>query len=214
MPTLDEGGLVVRQVGGDPNRGIRIPGTLPDSHQRTDESPGGSCHGGPAPIRKGKSKEPELRHKYNMRSSPNRKDDEERTIPIRKDDEVRSIPIYKDDEERAIPIHKDDEVHSIPIHKHDEEREAATSRSSRDREEAGSRRLRHGDGSYVGEPAPKHQKTAESWGQSSSRAPPLPLQCQQPQGRPEEARQSSPQHRSPPTPQQRQVLPPPPSQRQ
>jgi hypothetical protein len=31
LPTLDEGGLVVRQVGGDPNRGIRIPGTSPDS---------------------------------------------------------------------------------------------------------------------------------------------------------------------------------------
>jgi hypothetical protein len=31
MPTFDEGGLAVRQVGGDPNRGIRIPGTSPDS---------------------------------------------------------------------------------------------------------------------------------------------------------------------------------------
>jgi hypothetical protein len=31
MLTLDEGGLAVRQVGGDPNRGIRIPDTSPDS---------------------------------------------------------------------------------------------------------------------------------------------------------------------------------------
>jgi hypothetical protein len=30
MPTLDEGGLAVRQVGGDPNRGIQIPGTSSD----------------------------------------------------------------------------------------------------------------------------------------------------------------------------------------
>jgi hypothetical protein len=31
MPTLDEGGLAVRQVEGDPNRWIRIPSTSPDS---------------------------------------------------------------------------------------------------------------------------------------------------------------------------------------
>jgi hypothetical protein len=30
MPTLDEGGLVVRPVGGDPNRVIQMPGTSPN----------------------------------------------------------------------------------------------------------------------------------------------------------------------------------------
>jgi hypothetical protein len=35
MPTLDEGGLAVRQVGGDLNRGIHIPGASPDRQQRT-----------------------------------------------------------------------------------------------------------------------------------------------------------------------------------
>jgi hypothetical protein len=74
---------------------------------------------------------------------------------IRKDDEEHAIPICKDDGEHAIPIRKDDEVRSIPIHKDDEAPEAATSRSSRDRKEDRSRRLRRGDGSYVGEPAPK-----------------------------------------------------------
>jgi hypothetical protein len=88
-----------------------------------------------------------------------------------------SIPIRKDDEERSIPIRKDDEVWK-----------AATTWSSRDREEAESRTLHRGDGSYVGEPAAKFQKTAESRGQSSSRAPPPSPQCQQPQGRPEETR--------------------------
>jgi hypothetical protein len=194
LPTLDEGGLAVRQVGGDPNRGIRIPGTSPDSQQRTDQSPDGSCHGGPAPAGKGKE-----------RSIPIHKDDEERAIPIRKDDEERSIPIRKDDEERSIPTHKDNEVW-----------EAATSRSSRDRKEDKSRRLRRGDGSFVGELEAKHQKTAESRGQRSSRAPPPSPQRQQPQGRPEETRRSLPQHRPPPPlpPQQRQASPPPPSQQQ
>jgi hypothetical protein len=43
-------------------------------------------------------------------------------------------------------------------------RGAATTRSSQDHEEARSRRLRHGNGTFVGEPAPKRQKTAESGG--------------------------------------------------
>jgi hypothetical protein len=30
MPTLDEGGLAVRQLGGDPNRGIHIPSASPN----------------------------------------------------------------------------------------------------------------------------------------------------------------------------------------
>jgi hypothetical protein len=132
LPTLDEGGLAVQQVGGNPNRGIRILGTSPDSQQRADRSPGGSCHGCPALA--GKGKEPELRHMYNMHSGLNSEDDEERAIPIRKDDEGRSIPIYKDDEVQSIPIRKDDEV-----------RVAATSRSSQDRKEDKSQRLRRGD---------------------------------------------------------------------
>jgi hypothetical protein len=57
LPTLDEGGLAVWQVRGDPKRGIRIPGTSPDSHQRADPSPGGSSHGGPAPSGKKKALE-------------------------------------------------------------------------------------------------------------------------------------------------------------
>jgi hypothetical protein len=40
MPTLDEGGLAVRQLGGDPNRGLQIPGATPDRQQRTSEVPG------------------------------------------------------------------------------------------------------------------------------------------------------------------------------
>jgi hypothetical protein len=122
LPTLDDGGLAVRQVRADPNREIWMPGTSPDSHQRADPSPGGSSHGSPAPS--GKEKESE----------------------------------------------------------------AANSRSSRDRKEDRSRRLRRGDGSFMGELAPKRQRMTESGGQSSSRAP-LPLPCrQQPQGRPEEPR--------------------------
>jgi hypothetical protein len=76
-------------VRGDFNRGIRIPGTSPDSPRRANPSPGGSSHGAPAPSSKGK------------------------------------------------------------------ESEMASSRSSGDREEDRSRRLRCGDGSFVGEPAPK-----------------------------------------------------------
>jgi hypothetical protein len=122
MPTLDEGGLAVRQEGGDPNRGIQIPSTSPDRQQRADQGPSGSCHGGPAPAGKGKGKVPELerRHKHN--------------------------------------------VGSIPTQKYDKARGAATTRSSREQEEARSRRLRRCDGSFVGEPAPKHQKTAEPGG--------------------------------------------------
>jgi hypothetical protein len=77
MLTLDEGGLAVRQVGGDPNCGIRIPSTLLDSQQRADQGPGGSCHEGPIPAGKGKEKEP---------------------VPIWKGGEERSIPTHKDDE--------------------------------------------------------------------------------------------------------------------
>jgi hypothetical protein len=44
MLTLDDGGLAVRQIGGDPNRGIHIPGASPDCQQRTSQGPGGSSH--------------------------------------------------------------------------------------------------------------------------------------------------------------------------
>jgi hypothetical protein len=37
MPTLDEGGLAVRQLGGDRNRGLQIPGATPDRQQRASE---------------------------------------------------------------------------------------------------------------------------------------------------------------------------------
>jgi hypothetical protein len=152
--TLDEGRLVVRQVGGDPNRGIRIPGTSPDSHQRADQSPDGSCHGGPAPA--GKEKVPEA---ATSRRSRDREEDNVRSIPIRKDDEVLEVATSRRSQDR-----EEDNVRPIPIRKDDEVPDAATSRGSRGRVEDRSRRLRRGDGSYVGEPAPKRQKTAESGG--------------------------------------------------
>jgi hypothetical protein len=46
-------------------------------------------------------------------------------------------------------------MHSVPISKDNEVPEEATLRSSRDREEDRPRRLCRGDGSYMGEPAPK-----------------------------------------------------------
>jgi hypothetical protein len=54
MLTLDEGGLAVRQLGGDPNRGLQIPGATPDRQQRTSEGPGEPRPGGgPRRERKG-----------------------------------------------------------------------------------------------------------------------------------------------------------------
>jgi hypothetical protein len=64
MPTLDVGGLAVRQVGGDPNRGIYIPGTSPDHQQRTARVPAGPATEVRPPPGKGKGK--------------NRRDDEAR----------------------------------------------------------------------------------------------------------------------------------------
>jgi hypothetical protein len=138
MPTLDEGGLAVRQVGGDPNRGIHIPGASPDRQQRTSQCPSGSSHGGPAPAGEGKGKEPELECRYKQSVGG---------TPARRDEKVRG---------------------------------AATARSS---QEEGFRfwRLQRGDGSYVGEPALKRQKTVEAEGQSNSRALLPPPQQQQPQ---------------------------------
>jgi hypothetical protein len=51
MPTVDEGGLAVWQLGGDPNRGLQIPGATPDRQQRTSEGAGEPGPGGPAPRR-------------------------------------------------------------------------------------------------------------------------------------------------------------------
>jgi hypothetical protein len=133
MPTLDEGGLAVRQLGGDPNRGLHIPGASPDRRQRTSQGPGGPRPGGLAPAGKGKDKIP------------------------------------------------------VPEHHHKDHTEGSKSR-----------RLQRGDGSFIGEPAPKRQKTAEAERQSG--APPPSPQRQQPEGRPEEARRASPEQQIPPPP--------------
>jgi hypothetical protein len=63
MPTLDEGGLAVRQLGGDPNRGLQIPGASPDRQQCTNEGPGEPEPRGPAPSGKGKEKVPVPEHR-------------------------------------------------------------------------------------------------------------------------------------------------------
>jgi hypothetical protein len=62
VPTLDEGGLAVRQLGGDPNRGLQIPGATPVRQQRTNKGPGEPGPGGPAPGGKGKEKVPVPEH--------------------------------------------------------------------------------------------------------------------------------------------------------
>jgi hypothetical protein len=147
MPILDEGGLVVRQLRGDPNRGIHIPGASPVRQQRATQGPGGPSPRGPAPAGKGKEKVPvpEHRHKDNMEGSK-------------------------------------------------------------------ARRLQRGDGSFVGEPVPKRQKTVEA--ERQSRAPPPPPQRQQPDRRSEEARRPSPERQIPPPPPmtRRPVTPPPPTE--
>jgi hypothetical protein len=76
MPTLDEGGLAVRQLGGDPNRGIHIPGAAPDRQQRASQGPGGPSPGGPGPAGKGKDKVPvpEHRHKDDAGAAPTWRD--------------------------------------------------------------------------------------------------------------------------------------------
>jgi hypothetical protein len=117
MLTLDEGGLAVRQLGGDPNRGLQIPGATPDRQQRTSEGPGEPRHGGPAPGGKGKEKVPVPEHQHK-------------------------------DNAGAAPAQRSDEVSG-----------AAPVRSSQ-AEGSKSQRLQRGDGSWVGEPAPKCQKTA------------------------------------------------------
>jgi hypothetical protein len=169
MPTLDEGGLAVRRLGGDPNRGLHIPGATPDRQQRTSQGPGGPRPRGPAPAGKGKEKVPMPEHRH--------KDNAGATL-ARRDDEAQG---------------------------------AAPARSSQ-AEGSKSRRLQHGDGSLVGEPAPKRQKTAEAEGQSG--APPPPPQRQQPERRPKEVQRPSPGQQAPPSPpsMRRLVTPPPPTE--
>jgi hypothetical protein len=77
MPTLDEGGLAVRQLGGDPNRGLQILGATLDRQQRTSEGPGEPRPGGPAPGGKGKEKVPvpEHQHKENAGAAPAQRSD-------------------------------------------------------------------------------------------------------------------------------------------
>jgi hypothetical protein len=148
MLTLNEGGLAIRQLGGDPNRGIHIPGASPNRQQRASQGARGPSPGGPAPAGKGKDKVPVPKHRHK--------------------DYVGAAPTRRDDEAQG----------------------AAPARSSQ-AEGSKSRRLQRGDGSFVREPAPKRQKTAEA--ERQSRAPPPPPQRQQPEKRPEEARRPSPE---------------------
>jgi hypothetical protein len=167
MLPLDEGSLVVRQVGGDPNRGIHIPGASPDCQQRTSQGPGGPSHRGPALAGKGKERVPmpEHRHKDNADATPTRRDDKAQGAAPTWDSQA---------------------------------------------EGSKARRLQRGDGSFMGEPPPRRQKTAEV--ERQSRGPPPPPQRQQPEGRPEEARWPSPEQQIPPPPpsEPRPQTPPPP----
>jgi hypothetical protein len=72
MLTLDEGGLAVRQLGGDPNRGIHILGASPNRQQRTSQGPGRSSPGGPTPAGKGKDKVPVPEHRHKDKWVPPR----------------------------------------------------------------------------------------------------------------------------------------------
>jgi hypothetical protein len=78
MPTLDEGGLAVRQLGGDPNRGLQIPGASPDRQQRPREGAGEPGPRGPAPGGKGKEKAPVPEHRQKDRAgaAPAQRSDE------------------------------------------------------------------------------------------------------------------------------------------
>ncbi|XP_025813114.1 basic proline-rich protein-like [Panicum hallii] len=166
MPTLNEGGLAIRQLGGDPNHGIHIPGASPDRQQRASQGPGGPCPGGPAPAGKGKDKGPVPKHRH--------KDDVGAALTWRDDEAQGDAPAW-----------------------------------SSQAEGSKSRRLQCGDGSFVGEPAPKLQKTAEA--ERQCRATPPRSQRQQPERRPKEARRPSSEPQIPPLPptSQRSATPPP-----
>ncbi|XP_025791873.1 MAP7 domain-containing protein 1-like [Panicum hallii] len=92
--------------------------------------------------------------------------------------------------------HKDN-VGAAPTRRDNEAQRAAPARSSQ-AEGSKARRLQRGDGSFVGEPAPKRQKMVEA--ERPSRAPSPPPQCQQPEGRSEEAWRPSPEQQIPSPP--------------
>jgi hypothetical protein len=170
MPTLDEGGLAVWQLGGDPNRGLQIPGASPDRQQRTSEGVGEPGPGGPAPGRKGKEKVPVPEHRHKDSAS-------------------------------AASAQRSDETQGV-----------APAQSSQAKGSK-SRRLQRGDGSLVGEPAPKRQKTAGA--EEQGRAPSPPPRQQQLERRPEETRQPPPRQQTPPPPPPtRRPATPPPSPRE
>jgi len=50
LPTLDDGGLAPRQTGGDPNRGLRIPGATGDQATVSVAGPGTTTKGKQAPA--------------------------------------------------------------------------------------------------------------------------------------------------------------------
>jgi hypothetical protein len=86
MPTLDEGGLAVRQLGGDPNRGLKIPGATPDRQQRTSGGPEGPNPRGPAPSGKGKERVPVPEHRekdYAGAASAKKSDEAQGAAPAR-----------------------------------------------------------------------------------------------------------------------------------
>ena len=106
LPTLDDGRLAARQTGGDPNRGIRIPGA---SGNQDVSSIGGSA-------------------------------------PIAKDKQAVAGSAATSGPSQAF------------------------SSSGASSGETSRRRLQRGDGTLVGEPAAKRQRSAEDAGQGSSRA--------------------------------------------
>jgi hypothetical protein len=167
MPTLDEGGLAVRQLGGDPNRGLQILGASPDRQQRPSEGPGEPGPRGPAPSGKGMEKV---------------------LVPARREK---------------------DNVGAGSAQRSNEAQGAAPAQSSQ-AEGSKSWRLQRGDGSLVGKPAPKRQKTAGVEEQSG--APPPPPQHRRTERSPEGARRPPPKQQTPPPPppERRPATPPPP----
>jgi hypothetical protein len=121
-------------------------------------------------------------------------------------------PAGKGKDKLPVPEHRHkDNAGATPTQRDDGAQGASPARSSQ-AEGSKSWRLQHGDGSFVGEPAPKRQKTAEAERQSG--APPPPPQRQQPEGRPGVARRPSPEQQIPPPPPTTRhlVTPPPPTE--
>jgi hypothetical protein len=186
LPTLNEGGLVVRQVGGNPNRGIRIPGTRPTASSAPTEAPADPSAEVRLPPGRRRcrssatsttcaSSRPVRTMRCRRRPPQGGAGSTRRTTcaPSRsaKDEEVLEAATSRRSRDC-----EEDNVRSIPIRKDDEVPEAPTSRRSRDREEDRSRRLCRGDRSYMGEPASKSQKMAES-GRGGRVAPGLRHRC-------------------------------------